>query len=105
MNQRIIPKILASFLIAYTLCYGLIRFRTNMIIHSSSISGCNYSSHSVVPGDSGLIGYAINSGLALVFTPLRLLELSYWYLVQPVDSPISEEDRKLNKFASCTNKS
>ncbi|MEM9926443.1 MAG: hypothetical protein AAF915_22270 [Cyanobacteria bacterium P01_D01_bin.50] len=73
-----------------------------MIVHVSGVSDCNYATHDVVAGDSIFTGYIINSGLAFFFTPLRLLELGYWNVVQPVNSPISEKDRKLNKFISCT---
>ncbi|MGB6299939.1 MAG: hypothetical protein WBF90_27720 [Rivularia sp. (in: cyanobacteria)] len=103
MNQKLITKIAAGFIIAYTLSYVVIRLTTNAIVHSSGTSGCTYVYHDVQPGDSGIIGLLVNGQLALLFTPLRLLEVRYWYLVQPVGSQISEEDRKRNKFASCTN--
>ena len=103
MHKNLIIKIIAGSVIAYILCYIVIRLRTNIIVHGSGTSGCKYVTHSVEPGDSGIIGLLINGQLALLFTPLRLLELGYWNVVQPVGSPMSEEDKKRNKFASCTN--
>ncbi|MEO1375009.1 MAG: hypothetical protein AAFW70_11950 [Cyanobacteria bacterium J06635_10] len=102
MNKRSIHKIIAGSVIAYISFYVAIRLKTNTIVHVSGVSDCDYATHDVVPGDSILTGYVINSGLALFFTPLRLLELGYWNVVQQVDSPISEKDKKLKKFASCT---
>ncbi|MEM1394299.1 MAG: hypothetical protein AAF757_17325 [Cyanobacteria bacterium P01_D01_bin.116] len=103
MNKKLITKIIAGSVIAYTLFYANIRLTTNIIVHGVGISGCTYYYHTVEPGDSGIIGLLINGQLALLFTPLRLLEVQYWYLVQPPDSPLSEEDKKRNKYASCTN--
>ena len=102
MNQNF-PKIIAGCVIVYIFCYVAIRLTTNIIVHGSSTSGCKYATHSVVPGDSGITGLLINGQLALLFTPLHWLELGYWNVVQSVGSSISESDRKLNKFASCTN--
>ncbi len=105
MNKKLITKIAAGFVFAYTLSYVGIRLTTNAIVHGSGTSSCTYIYHSVVPGDSGMIGLLINGQLALLFTPLRWLEVQYWYVVQPVGSPLSEEDRKRNKFASCSDRS
>lgn len=103
MNKKLITKIAAGFVIAYTLSYVVIRLTTNTIVHGVGTSGCTYVYHNVQPGDSGIIGLLINGQLALFFTPLRLLEVQYWYLVQPSGSSLSEKDKKRNKFASCTN--
>ncbi|AFY54485.1 hypothetical protein Riv7116_1946 [Rivularia sp. PCC 7116] len=104
MNKKLIAKVAVGFIVAYTFCYIWIRLGTKRIVHSTGTSGCNYATHFVVPGDSSVISYTINANLALLFTPLRLLELAYWNLAQPVDSPISEEDRKLYKFDTCKTK-
>ena len=103
MNKKLITKIAACSIIAYTLSYVGIRLTTNTIVHGSGTSSCTYYYHNVEPGDSGIIGLLINGQLALLFTPLRWLEVRYWYVVQPVGSQLSEEDQKRNKFASCTN--
>jgi hypothetical protein len=102
LNKNLITKIAAGFVIAYTLSYVGIRLTTNTIVHGSGTSSCTYVYHNVTSGDSGIIGFLINGQLALLFTPLRWLEVQYWYLVQPVGSPLSEEDKKRNKYASCT---
>lgn len=103
MNKKLITKIAAGFVIAYTVSYIVIRLTTNTIVHGVGTSGCTYVYHNVQPGDAGIIGLLINGQLALLFTPLRLLEVQYWYLVQPSGSTIREEDKKRNQFASCTN--
>ena len=103
MNKKLITKIAAGFVIAYILSYVGIRLTTNIIVHGSGTSGCTYYYHNVEPGDSGIIGLLINGQLALLFTPLRWLEVRYWYVVQPVGSQLTQEDKKRNKFASCTN--
>lgn len=103
MNKKSFYQIIAGFVIVYIFFYIAIRLRTNTIVHVSGVSDCNYATHDVVAGDSVLTGYIINSGLALFFTPLRLLEIGYWNVVQQVDSPISQQDRQLEKFASCSN--
>lgn len=103
MNKKNLTKIAVGFVIAYTLSYVGIRLTSNSIVHGSGTSGCTYYYHSVEPGDSGIIGLLINGQLALLFTPLRWLEVRYWYAVQPVGSQLSEQDKKRNKFASCTN--
>lgn len=103
MNKKLITKIAVGFVIAYTLSYVGIRLTTNIIVHGVGTSGCTYVYHNVEAGDSGIIGLLINGQLALLFTPLRLLEIQYWYLVQPSGSPLSEKDKKRNQFASCTN--
>lgn len=80
----------------------MIRLTTDSIVHGVGTSSCTYYYHKVEPGDSGIIGLLINGQLALLFTPLRWLEVQYWYLVQPPGSPLTEKHRKQNKFASCT---
>ncbi|MBV6624086.1 MAG: hypothetical protein KI793_14300 [Rivularia sp. (in: Bacteria)] len=103
MDKKPIAKIAVALIVAYTLSYIWIRLGTKSIVHSTGTSGCNYATHFVVPGDSSVVSYTINANFALLFTPLRLLELGYWNLVKPIGSSISEEDRKLNKFKTCTN--
>ena len=102
MNKKNIPKIIAGFVIAYTLSYVWIRLTSNTIVHGSGTSSCTYYYHSVEPGDLGVLGPLITAPTALLFTPLRWLEVQYWYVVQPVGSQLSEEDKKRNKYASCT---
>ena len=103
MNKKLITKIAACSIIAYNLSYVGIRLTTNIIVHGFGTSSCTYYYHNVEPGDSGTIGLLINGQLAFLFTPLRWLEVKYWYVVQPVGSQLSEEDRQRNEFASCTN--
>ena len=103
MNKKLITTIAAGFVIAYISSYVLIRLTTDSIVHGVGTSDCNYYYHNVEPGDSGIIRFLINGQFALLFTPLRWLEVQYWYLAQPVGSPLTEKHRKQNKFASCPN--
>ena len=103
MNKKLITKIAAGFVIAYISSYAVIRLTNYSIVHGVGTSSCTYYYHTVEPGDSGIIGLLINGQLALLFTPLRWLEVRYWYVVQPVGSQLTQEDKKRNKFASCTN--
>ncbi|BAY84091.1 hypothetical protein NIES267_35870 [Calothrix parasitica NIES-267] len=103
MNKKLITRIAAGFVTAYVSSYAAIRLTTNSIVHGVGTSSCTYYYHTVEPGDSGIIGLLINGQLALLFTPLRWLEVQYWYLVQPVGSPLSEKHQKQNKYASCPN--
>ncbi|MDY6897315.1 MAG: hypothetical protein SWZ49_04460 [Cyanobacteriota bacterium] len=104
MNKKLITKIAAGTVIAYISSYAVIRLTTNTIVHGVGTSSCTYYYHTVQAGDSGIIGFLVNASFALVYTPLRWLEVQYWYVAQPVGSPLSEKHRKQNKYASCTNK-
>ncbi len=103
MNKKLITTIVAGSVIAYIFSYGLIRLTTNTIVHGVGTSGCTYYYHTVDLGDFGPLGGFVTLPLALVFTPLRWLEVQYWYVTQSVGSPLSEKHRKQNKYASCTN--
>ena len=103
MNKKLITTIAAGFVIAYISSYAAIRFKARAIVHGVGTSDCTYYYHTVEGGDLGALGGLITLPLALLFTPLRWLEVQYWYVVQPVGSPLSEKHRKQNKYASCTN--
>ena len=102
MNKKLITKIAVGFVIAYVSSYAVIRLTTNSIVHGVGTSGCTYYYHSVESGDLGPLGGFVTLPATLFYTPLRLLEVQYWYLVQPVGSPLSEKHQKQNKYASCT---
>ena len=78
---------------AYFAGYALVR-SGRLIVHRSSVAGDRYASHSVEPGDARLAGGYINGVVALIYTPLRYAELGYWHLRQPLDSPLSEAERR-----------
>jgi hypothetical protein len=74
---------------------GYVFFRTHhQIIHRSSVAGGTYSSHSVEGGDGIMAGAAINGLIAFVYTPLRYIEMGYWRVRQPLDSPLSAAERQ-----------
>lgn len=101
MNKSII-KIVAALVFAYTLSYALIRLNTNIIVHRTGTSECNYANHFVDPGGAIMFNYAFNLKLIMIFTPLRFLEVQYWNLIQPPGSMLSEEDK--NIYSSCRDK-
>lgn len=85
----------AVILSLYISGYGFSR-TNHQIVHRISVAGGSYSSHSVVGGDAWFIGAAINGLIAGIYTPLRYVELAYWHIRQPLDSPrlIEERNRK-----------
>lgn len=101
VNKKSFIKIVAALLSAYILCYALIRLDGRMIIHYLSTDTCKYRYHQVEMGDTGFLGRIFYAAAAVVFTPLRFLELQYWNLAQPPGSMIWEQDR--HKFESCKN--
>jgi len=76
----------------YTAGYGLFRVG-HQIVHRSSVAGDRFSSHSVEGGDAWFIGASINSSIALIYTPLRYVELAYWHFRQPLDRPLTVAER------------
>ncbi|MDR3405474.1 MAG: hypothetical protein P4L99_23465 [Chthoniobacter sp.] len=85
----------AGIVIFGTYLSGYVFFRANhQIIHRSSVAGGTYSSHSVEGGDGIMAGAAINGVIAFVYTPLRYVEMGYWQFRQPLDSPLSEVERR-----------
>jgi len=103
MNKKLITIIVAGSVIAYISSYAAIRLTTKAIVHGVGTSDCTYYYHTVDLGDLGPLGGFVTLPLAFFYTPLRWLEEQYWYVIQPVGSPLSEKHRKQNKYASCTN--
>ncbi|MEL6458890.1 MAG: hypothetical protein AAFQ91_11650 [Cyanobacteria bacterium J06621_15] len=101
MKNKPIITILTALVFAYILSYGFIRLNTNRITHRTGTSGCNYANHWVEAGDTSPLSYAFNVKLAMIFTPLRFLEVQYWNLIQPPGSTLMEEDKNL--YSSCKN--
>ncbi len=85
----------AGILILGLYLAGYVFFRVHhQIVHRSSVAGGTYSSHSVEGGDGIMAGAAINGLIALAYTPLRYVEIGYWRIRQPLNSPLSEAERR-----------
>ena len=80
---RLALLVIGGLLLVYCLGYVLCR-KGSVIVHTTACAGHEYSSHDVVEGDAKIV--SLNPALAAFYTPLRYLEISYWYLTKPLGS-------------------
>ena len=83
IRKRKLILILALLLLIYCLGYGFCRYQRWIVHYTASVDGkCTY--HGVAAGDYKLGD--MNQAVAIVYAPLRYVELAYWKLVKPVGS-------------------
>ncbi|MEP6671247.1 MAG: hypothetical protein ABJF10_18945 [Chthoniobacter sp.] len=94
MSRKPILTVVCCIILGiYLAGYAFLRVEIQ-IVHRSSVAGGNYYSHSVEVSDGIMASATINDLIALAYTPLRYVEIGYWRLRQPLDSPLSEGERR-----------
>jgi len=81
--KRKLILVLASLLLIYFVGYGFCRYQ-KMIVHSAASAAGKCTFHDVSAGDYKM--GSLNPAAALVYTPLRYLEMVYWKLKKPIGS-------------------
>ena len=91
MLSRKKSVVLSLALVIYAIGYIGARM-SDFIVHSVVRDNTDqYLEHSVVTGDGRFLGGMIKSFTSSIYTPLRFLETRYWYLQQPVGTPLSKK--------------
>ena len=74
-------------------CIGYIGARKiEFIVHSVVRDHSDhYLEHSVKAGEGKFIGGTIKNVVSIIYTPLRTIEMRYWYSKQPVGMPLTQE--------------
>ena len=88
-------KYIIRFIIAFVICYilGYLFARKNQwIVHSVVRDNSNrYMEHSVISGDGMFLGAIFKGYTTALYSPLRFLEVKYWYMQQPIGTDLSDE--------------